>query len=76
MNLTEAIEWLNGERSWNNKHHGLQHHGPTALGDREVNIARDDAATTEQAYWIVRAHREGLVVRRLHPEGETECRET
>ena len=52
MKLDEAWEWLAGERSSWNTHAGHP--------DGHVTAAREDAAHTEQAYWIVRAHREGF----------------
>lgn len=55
MTLEEAIAWLKGERSYVN-----------LMGWSE-NTARTDAALTEQAYWIVRAHREGLLPTDLAP---------
>lgn len=58
MNLQEAEEWVRGERSWWNDH---ANQAPNQ-GENFVNCAKHDAATTEQAYWILRAHREGLVM--------------
>ena len=48
MDYLEAREWLKGNRStWNS----------FAGQDNDiVNTARADAAMTEQAYWVVRAH--------------------
>lgn len=57
MQLIEAQEWLRGERSMANEYRSA----PGEWVDRESALARADAAMTEQAYWIVRAHREGLV---------------
>jgi hypothetical protein len=53
MTLEEALAWLRGERSSVN---WLQNGTP----EGNTNAQRYDAAATEQAYWIVRAHREGL----------------
>lgn len=64
MQLVEAEEWLRGERS------GANFFRSTAAEphEREAALARADAAMTEQAYWIVRAHREGLVAERRAEE--------
>ena len=55
--LAEALAWLRGERSSWNTH--------AQIGDDRglqfVRCAQEDAANTKQAYWIVRAHHEGLV---------------
>lgn len=55
MELTEALAWLRGERSMTN----IIPQEP--LETWQVRIAQADAAATEQAYWIVRANREGLM---------------
>ncbi len=55
MTYDEAVSWLKGERSVTNYRqipNDEQSH---------VRVAQEDAAMTEQAYWIVRAHKEGLV---------------
>ena len=55
MDYDEAQAWLRGERSMVN------------MIDRnlydtwEVRIAQADAAMVCQSYWIVKAHKEGLV---------------
>ena len=54
MSIDEAYEWLKGNRSMTN-----------VIPDepREtwvVRVAQADAALTQQAYWIVKAHKEGL----------------
>ena len=54
MSNEEALAWLRGERSSVNWMQGKQ-------DVRSVAAARYDAAATEQAYWIVRAHHEQLV---------------
>ena len=56
MNLEEAQAWLRGERSTANviPHHPLE----TWL----VRIAQADAAHAQQAYYVVKAHREMLVL--------------
>jgi hypothetical protein len=57
MNLAEAESWLRGERSAVNDHYNQ-------TADRNYAFARaaeEDAARTQQAYWIVRAHAEKLV---------------
>lgn len=52
MRLEEALAWLRGERSGTNY--------LPVTEDRNVTVACYDAAMTQQAYWIVRAHKEGL----------------
>ena len=55
MGLNEAREWLNGNRSTVNT---------VPEEPRETwqeRIARADASYIEMAYWILRAHKEGLV---------------
>ncbi len=55
MDYEEGLAWLNGERSTVNM---LQ-----LPNDEQshVRVAQADAAMMEQAYWIVRAHKEELV---------------
>ena len=55
MTYEEALAWLHGFRSTLN-----YTEAPTPQESR-VNAAKQDASMTEQAYWIVRAHKEGLV---------------
>lgn len=55
MSYDEALAWLRGERSTANYWRSF------GLDDREVHLARNDAAMCEQAYWVVRAHHEGLM---------------
>ena len=55
MTYEEALAWLRGERSMCNL--VAQHPFETW----QERIARTDAALTEQAYWTVRAHKEGLI---------------
>lgn len=57
MSLDEARAWLRGERSMANFFRGS---GDDPLVS-EVALAQADAAMTQQAYWIVKAHDEGLV---------------
>ena len=54
MDLEEALAWLQGKRSTLN-----YTNAPTPQESR-INAAKQDASMTEQAYWIVRAHKEGL----------------
>ncbi len=54
MTYEEALAWLRGERSTIN-----YTEAPTPQESR-VNAAKQDASMTEQAYWIVRAHKEGM----------------
>ncbi|MDA1229917.1 MAG: hypothetical protein O2856_04010 [Planctomycetota bacterium] len=59
MNLEQAKEWLRGERSMTNII--LNDDPQNGNGPWMVLIAQADAAMTEQAYWIVKAHAEGLL---------------
>jgi hypothetical protein len=52
MNYEEALEWLKGTRSMINSIEGSD------SDLRQVRTAQADAAMTEMAYWIVRAHKE------------------
>ena len=54
MNLEEAIEWLKGKRSMTN----IIPQDPFETW--QVRVAEADAAMTQQAYWITRAHKENL----------------
>ena len=59
MNKKEAIAWLTGERSMTNNI-------PECPFETWVErTAKADAAMTETAYWVLRAHTEGLL-----PESE------
>ena len=55
MSYEEALMWLRGENSTIN-----YTQAPTPQESR-IMAAKIDASMTEQAYWIVRAHKEGLV---------------
>ena len=59
MRYEEALAWLSGERSMANHFRSMT--GDRAFEQREVWLARADAACMEQAYWTLRAHREGLL---------------
>lgn len=55
MNKEEAQEWLKGNRSMCNI---------IPSNDFEtwqVRIVQADAAMMEQAYWVLKAHKEGLI---------------
>jgi len=52
MNYEEAVEWLTGERSMCN----IIPQVPFETW--QVRTAQADAAKTEQAYWVTRAHKE------------------
>lgn len=52
MNYEEALEWLRGERSMINI---ISSSNPDMW---QVLTAQADAAMTQQAYWIVKAHSE------------------
>jgi hypothetical protein len=54
MSYEEAIEWLKGNRSNVNIFNWPSN-------ENFVLCAQCDLATTQQAYWIVRAHKEKLV---------------
>ena len=59
MDYNEAIEWLKGNRStWNT-------FAPQATGrfdgTGEVQCAQADLAMIQQAYWIVKSHKEDLI---------------
>lgn len=55
MDINEAKEWLKGNRSMCNC---LSSSDPD-LG--QVRTAQIDAAMMEQAYWVLRASKEGLI---------------
>lgn len=57
MTVKEAREWILGKRTWWNDH---ANQSPTR-GEDSVNCAKHDAASIEQAYWVLRAHSEGLM---------------
>lgn len=57
MTEDEAQEWLCGERSMTN----IIAHDPFETW--QVRISQADAAMMEQAYWVLRAHKEGLVAK-------------
>jgi hypothetical protein len=55
MSPKEAMEWFEGKRSMTN-----------SLSSPDSNLwqvqtAQADAAMMEQAYWVLRAHKEGLI---------------
>jgi len=55
MKYDEAIAWLNGERSMCN----IIPQDP--LETWLVRTTQADAAMTEQAYWVAKAHKDGLL---------------
>jgi hypothetical protein len=55
MNQQEAWEWLAGNRSMNN----VIPQDP--LDTWQVRIAQADAAMVQQAYWVMKAHKEDLL---------------
>ena len=65
MDYKEALEWLRGKRSMTNI---IPQH---PLETWQVRICQADAARLQEAYWIVRAHREGLV-KEAHDATRTE----
>ena len=56
MDKAEAIEWLEGKRSMANA--GLI---PWDSDTWHARVAQTDAAKTEQAYWVLRAYKDGLI---------------
>ena len=57
MSYEEAMAWLTGKRSMINIFGSICGDSPTA----NLMTAEADAAMTQQAYWIVKAHKDGLV---------------
>lgn len=55
MNYEEALEWLQGKRSMIN---GISSSDPDLW---QVRTAQADAEMTEQAYWIVMAHKKNYL---------------
>jgi hypothetical protein len=55
MNIEEAKEWLRGNRSMCNSISSAD------FETWQVRIAQADAAMMEQAYWVLKADKEGLV---------------
>lgn len=55
MNIEEAKAWLQGERSMTNSI------TCDPIETWQGRIAEADAAMTQQAYWIAKAHKEGLL---------------
>lgn len=60
MDIAEAKAWMRGERSHTNLLMEVEA-DPQARAETLVQIEQADAASAEQAYWVLRAHREGLV---------------
>uniref|UniRef100_A0A6H1ZX93 Uncharacterized protein n=1 Tax=viral metagenome TaxID=1070528 RepID=A0A6H1ZX93_9ZZZZ len=52
MDITEALEWLDGKRSMTN----IIPQDPFETW--QVRISEADAAMMQQAYWFVKAHEE------------------
>jgi hypothetical protein len=55
MSYEEACEWLKGHRSMGN----MVQCDP--LSTWQVRIAEAEAAMVQQAYWVVKAHKENLI---------------
>lgn len=55
MSYEEALLWLRGERSMTNNI------TCDPLDTWQVRIAQADAAMTQQAYWVAKAHHESLL---------------
>lgn len=63
MDVKEAREWISGNRSTTNM---------IPKEPREswlVRIAQADAYCTEEAYWILKAEKDGLIPPKLQSEG-------
>ena len=56
MDYIEAIAWLKGERSTCNTYF----HSGCNSNESNLLTAKADAAMTEQAYWVAKAHTENL----------------
>lgn len=54
MSYEEALAWLRGERSV------INYRKVGGEPESDVRVAQEDAALTEQAYWIAKARSEGL----------------
>lgn len=59
MTYQEALEWLRGNRS--NMNDMLSAEGDQPRVVTLMQVAQADAASTQQAYYIVRAHGMGIV---------------
>lgn len=57
MTKDEALEWLNGKRDMCN----LIPYPPQDDGTFNVRVEQANAAKIEQAYWVLRAHKENLI---------------
>ena len=57
MTKAEAIEWFEDKRDMGN----LIPYTPEDDGIARVRIEQANAAKLEQAYWVLRAHKEGLI---------------
>ena len=57
MTYSEALEWLKGNRSNINSILNTTDDRPHEF----AMITQADAGSVQEAYWIVRAHREGIV---------------
>ena len=55
MTIQEAVEWLHGERSTGNLIPSVD------PGTWQVQTAQADAAMIQQAYWVIKAYKEGLI---------------
>ena len=55
MKYEEALAWIRGERST------INHAGGDSPWDSQERATRMDAAMTQQAYWVLLAHHEGIV---------------
>jgi len=64
MDITEAIEWINGNRSMVN----IIPMSPFETW--QVRIAEADAAMAQQAYWIVKAHEAIKTLKEISNENE------
>ena len=57
MNKEEAKAWIRGERS----HHNSVYGPGVSMADGCVRVAEADCAAVKQAYYVLRAYKEGLI---------------
>ena len=68
MMVDEAYEWINGNRTMTN----LIPQDPFATW--QVRISEADAAMMQQAYWILRAHSDGIIRQKEQAEKAKEMK--
>jgi len=57
MNYEEALEWLAGKRSMCNSF--------GSDDESHARLAEADAGCTQQAYWIIKSYKEGLIQNKI-----------